>query len=212
MTRTERAVVINKKLAEVYPTPKPPLNYSNVHELLFAVIMSAQATDARVNIITPALFKRFPTIKDYAEADVNEIKKYIGSINFFNNKAKNIKAAAQKIMTEFNGQVPNTMEELVTLPGVARKTANVVLSQGFNINVGIAVDTHVIRVAGRLGLTKNIDPIKIERDLMPMFPQTEWRSASLRIIFHGREICHARNPKCGECALNEVCPSAFRIR
>lgn len=192
---TTRNSKILALLKTQFPKVSCPLNHSSAHELLFATILSAQCTDARVNLVTPTLFAKYKTVQDFADADPDELKQIIRSTGFYNNKAKNIIAAAQKIITNFGGKVPDTMEELITLPGVARKTANVLLHQWFHQNVGITVDTHVIRVSKWLGLTKNTDPVKIEQDLMQQFPQEEWGDLSLRLIFLGRQILTARNPQ-----------------
>ncbi|MEM3374139.1 MAG: endonuclease III [Candidatus Woesearchaeota archaeon] len=193
-------------LKKNYPYAKISLNYSNELELLIAVILSAQCTDERVNKITKELFKKYKTAKDYAEADINELKQYIKSAGFYNSKAKYIKETCKIILEKHNGKVPNTMQELLKLPGVARKTANIVLSNGFNKNEGIAVDTHVRRLSYRLGLTKNKQPEKIEKDLMKIFPKNEWNTITYYLIEHGRKICKARKPKCKECFLNHICP------
>jgi endonuclease-3 len=195
MTSQETATAILPLLKKEFPDPQPQLNHTNAYELLFAVILSAQCTDERVNKTTPALFARYPELKDYAEADLEELTGLLRSINFFNNKAKNIKAAAQKIITDFGGEVPGNMADLVTLPGVARKTANVVLHQWFEKNEGFVVDTHVIRLANWFGLTTHSDPVKIEKDLMEVFPQEEWGDTALRIVLLGRKTLTARNPQ-----------------
>lgn len=197
-----------KKFMEILekerPVVKIPLDHSNLHELLFATMLSAQATDVRVNVVTPALFKRFPKVEDYAAASVDEIREFIKSINFFNNKAKNIKAAAEMIVRDFGGKVPDTLEDLMKLPGVARKTANVVLGQGFHKEEGFVVDTHVIRLAQKYGFTKHKDPINIEKDMMAQFPQESWTDTSIRIILHGRTCCKAKGGKPqAECVLGE---------
>ena len=207
------AAEIIRMLKKQYPDSTIALNYGNTFQLLVAVILSAQCTDVRVNKVTPGLFKRFPEVKNFAECEIEELEKMIYSTGFYKNKAKNIKAAAQKIMAEFNGKVPGRMEDLLGLPGVARKTANVVLSSGFGQNEGIVVDTHVARICGLLGLvpkklseTKNA--VKIEEILMKIIPRSEWANFSFLLIDHGRAICIARKPKCGICPLNKICPSA----
>ncbi len=192
MKDRKRAQEIYGILKKCIPDPTIPLHHSNAMELLVATILSAQCTDERVNTVTPALFKKYRTVKDYADADMDDIRELIRSTGFFNNKAKNIVGAAKKIMSDFNGVVPDTMEELTTLPGVARKTANVVLSQWFKKNEGIAVDTHVIRLSGLLGLSSERDPVKIERDLMELFDREDWCDLSLRLIYFGRRYAPAR--------------------
>lgn len=200
-------------LNQTYPDAKIALDYQTNFQLLVAVILSAQCTDERVNKVTPPLFKRFPKAKDFAEADQEEIEKYIFSTGFYKNKAKNIKAAATRITTEFSGEVPKNMIDLLSLPGVARKTANVVLHTAFGISEGVVVDTHVARIAGRLGwVTKKMsdakDAIKIEKELIKIVPREEWGKLSHLLIFHGRQICVARKPKCAVCPLNQICPAA----
>jgi len=192
----------------MYPGAKCVLIHANVWQLLFSVILSAQCTDKRVNIVTPVLFKRFKTLKDFANADIYEIENYVRSTGFFRNKAKSIKGAAQKLLKDFKGKVPDSMEELITLPGVARKTANVILYVWFGKNEGVVVDTHVKRVANRLGLTNNISPEKIEKDLMGLFDRKDWGKLAYYIGDHGRNVCKAPTPRCEECGLNDICPSA----
>ena len=177
-------------------------------QLLVAVILSAQCTDERVNKVTPALFARFPDAKSLAFAEREELETLIRSTGFYRNKAKNIQGACQKILKDFQGEVPKTMEELLTLPGVARKTANVVLAHAYAIIEGVTVDTHVKRLSNRLGLTTNNDPVKIERDLMALLPQPDWETFSISIIYHGRAVCKARNPACFSCQLASLCPAA----
>ncbi len=195
------------RLGKEYPHPRTALNFRTPFELLAATILSAQATDVLVNKITSTLFKKYKSIKDFAKAPLEELQGDVSSINFYKNKAKNIKACAEIILERHNGQVPRTMEELTGLPGVARKTANIVLSNAYGINEGIAVDTHVKRLAGRLGLTEYTDPVKIERDLMELTPRGEWRDLSHLLILHGRKVCQAKKPKHGECVLYDLCPS-----
>ncbi len=190
-----------------YPKATIALTSSGPLELLISTILSAQCTDARVNIVTGSLFKKYKTVGDYAKAPVKRFEQEIRSTGFYHNKAKNIIAAADSIVKDFKGKVPETMEELVELPGVARKTANVVLYSAFGKNEGIAVDTHVARLSQRLGLTKNSDPVRIEQDLMRLLDRKEWGAFSLRLIAHGREICTARQPKCPSCVLKGICPS-----
>jgi endonuclease-3 len=194
-------------LREEYPDAKPALNYGNPLELLVATVLSAQCTDVQVNRVTEDLFKKYRTVEDYANADLGELEEDIYSTGFYKNKAKNIIAAARLILERHNGEVPDTMEDLVTLPGVGRKTANIVLSRGFGVIEGIAVDTHVKRLSGRLGFTNNSDPVKIEQDLMALTPKNEFDSLSMTLILHGRKVCTARKPKCTECIINNLCPS-----
>ena len=198
---------IIKRLKKEYREPKTVLKYKMPFELLVATMLSAQSTDVHVNKVTESLFKKYKTIKDYAEVPLDTLKKDVSSINFYNNKAKNIQASAKMIIENFNSKVPGTMDELITLPGVARKTANIILSNVFGINEGIAVDTHVKRLSHRLGLTKNEDPVKIEKDLMAITPKEEWGNLSHLLIFHGRKICQAKKPNHKECVLYDICPS-----
>ncbi len=204
-----RVAQIIALLKKNYPDAKVALNYSTPFELLIATILSAQCTDVRVNEVTKTLFKKYRKPDDYVKIKSEELEKDIYSTGFYRNKAKNIKKLSEILVDNFDSEVPDTMEELLTLPGVARKTANIVLSSAFGKNEGIAVDTHVKRVAARLGLTKNTDPDKIEKDLMKIIPKNEWDSFALRLIQHGREICVAKKPKCEVCFLNKICPSAF---
>ena len=206
--RKERVLEIVRRLQRMYPKARCTLDYENPLQLLVATILSAQSTDVRVNIVTKDLFRKYRTAADYARTRPQALEKDIHATGFFRSKAKSLIGAAQKIEEKHGGEVPQTMEELVELPGVGRKTANVVLGNAFGKAVGIVVDTHVTRVAGRLGLTKNSDPVKIESDLMKLIPQKEWVKFSHRLIQHGREVCVARKPKCSECLLNELCPSA----
>lgn len=192
-----------------YPDVKFALDFSNPLELLVATILSAQSTDWQINKVTKTLFKKYRTPQDYVKTPQEELEKDIYSTGFYRNKAKNIKKLCEILVNDFNSKVPDTMEALITLPGVARKTANIVLSGAFGKIEGIAVDTHVKRVSARLGLTKNTDPEKIEKDLMKIIPQSEWNGFALRLIRHGREICDAKKPECDRCFLNKVCPSAF---
>lgn len=191
-----------------YPDVKPSLNYSNPLELLVATVLSAQSTDVQINRVTEKLFKKYRTAEDYASADIRELENDIYSTGFYKSKAKNIKEAARIILERFNGKVPKTMEELVNLPGVGRKTANIVLARGFGITEGIAVDTHVKRVSRRLGFTKNSDPEKIEQDLMSLVPEKEFDAFSMTLITHGRKICQARKPECPICVVKDLCPSS----
>lgn len=203
-----RALEVLQRLQQMYPDATCSLDYQTTLQLLVATILSAQCTDERVNKVTPALFDRFPDAQAFAECDIEELEGLIKSTGFYRNKAKNIQAACQKIMTDFGGEVPSTMAELTSLPGAARKTANVVLAHGFGINAGVTVDTHVKRLTNRLGFTKHSEPIKIERDLMKLLPQPDWENWSIRLIYHGRAVCTARNPACDRCQLADLCPSA----
>jgi endonuclease III len=207
-TRQERSREIIRRLKKEYPGRGTALNYSNPLELLVATVLSAQSTDRQINKITPALFKKYPAARDYAGAEPEELEADIRSSGFYRNKAKNIRAAARKIVEEFGGEVPRTMEKLLTLPGVARKTANIVLNDGFGVVAGIAVDTHVKRLAGRLGLSEETNPDRIERDLMSLISEKDWGRVNYLLISHGRAVCRARQPLCGECVLAPLCPSA----
>ncbi|MFA6918320.1 MAG: endonuclease III [Candidatus Gracilibacteria bacterium] len=209
----ERVLGIIKGLRGIYPDVKVELNFGNVWELMVAVILSAQCTDVRVNKVTPELFKKYPTVKSFASCDLRGLEQKIYSIGFFKNKAKNIKATATKIMADFGGKVPSTMAELITLPGVARKTANVILTAGFGKNDGIVVDTHVIRLSGLLGLasTKAVkakNAVQIEKELMEIVPRSAWGDFSNLLVWHGRRICIARRPQCGKCVISRLCPSS----
>jgi len=207
----ERLKTILRGLARSYGDAHCALVHSNVLELLVATILSAQCTDNRVNIVTRELFKKYRTAKDFAEADPRELEQDIRSTGFYRNKAKSIRGAARLLVEKHGGEVPDTMEELLELPGVARKTANVVLGTWFKKAEGVVVDTHVHRITRRLQLTREDDPKKIERDLMKLLPREEWTNFSHRLIWHGRRICVARKPKCGECPIAESCPSAGKI-
>jgi endonuclease-3 len=210
--KAERAGDIATLLKQMYPKAKCSLDFTNAFELLIATMLSAQSTDVRVNIVTKSLFRKYPDPQSFANASQVEMERDVKQTGFFRNKAKAVIAASKAIMEKHGGEVPQTMEELTALPGVGRKTANVVLGNAFKKNVGIVVDTHVARVSGRLGLTANSDPEKIEQDLMKLIPQKEWTVFSHRLIHHGRQICIARKPKCSECRLNELCPSAEEPR
>lgn len=190
-----------------YPEPKTALTFKTPFELLVATILSAQTTDALVNKVTKNIFKKYRSVKDYADTSLDAFQKDISSINFYKTKAKNILGSARMIVESFNARVPKTMDELITLPGVARKTANIILSNAFGINQGIAVDTHVKRLSYRLGLTKNENPVKIENDLMVITPKEEWGNLSHLLIFHGRKICQAKKPDHYKCILFNICPS-----
>lgn len=206
MKKHERAQEIYSRLKKRYPSPKPALHYTNAWELLVATALSAQCTDERVNKVTPVFFEKWPSIIDAAQAPTSEIEDVVRSTGFFRNKAKNIKSAATRILDVYNGEVPHTMEDLITLGGVARKTANIVLSNAFNIHEGIAVDTHVKRLAFRMGLTNKTDPKHVEKDLMPLYPREAWGDINHSLVYFGREVCPARKPKCDICELNDICP------
>jgi endonuclease-3 len=205
-TARDRAQAIFARLAARYPDPKPALDFHGAWGLLVATVLAAQCTDARVNQVTPVLFARWPEIADLAAAKVADIEEVVHSTGFFRNKAKNLKAAASRIMETYNGSVPRTMTELITLPGVARKTANVVLGNAFGVHEGIAVDTHVTRIAFRLGLTQSTDPKAIEKDLMPLFDRAQWSDINHYLVYFGREVCAARKPRCPGCDLADLCP------
>jgi endonuclease-3 len=207
----DRALQIIELLEKEHPDAKIALNFSNPLELLVATILSAQCTDERVNIVTKNLFKKYTKAEDYAEADLKELEQDIRSTGFYHNKAKNIKKAASLLVEKFNSKVPGTMEELLELSGVARKTANIVIFNAYGVIAGVAVDTHVRRLSQRLGLSENEDPNKIEKDLMNIVPKECWMRITDLLIFHGRRICPAKKPKCGACVLNKICPSAFTI-
>jgi endonuclease-3 len=210
LNKKARVLKIIELLEKDYTTAKTALHYSKPLEMLIATILSAQCTDKRVNIVTKSLFKKYRTAEDYANADLAELEADIQSTGFYRNKAKNIKNTGRLLVEKYDSQVPRTMEELLGLPGVARKTANIVLSNAYGIIEGIAVDTHVRRLAQRLGLTENSDPNKIEADLMRNVPKSQWKRITDLLIFHGRNICTARKPRCSSCSLNRICPSAFK--
>jgi endonuclease-3 len=204
----DRVSAILQRLDSRYPAVKCALHHNNAWELLVATILSAQCTDVRVNMVTPGLFKKYPTPAHFAALQPEELEDDIRSTGFFRNKSKSIVGAAKKVINDFGGEVPRTMEELLTVPGAARKTANVVLGSWFGIAVGVVVDTHVQRISHRLELTKNVEPRKIEQDLMKVIPQAKWIDFSHQIIHHGRAICIARKPKCAECPLEDLCHAA----
>jgi endonuclease-3 len=206
--KRQRSLEILTRLKRLYPDATCSLTYETPVQLLVATILSAQCTDERVNKVTPHLFAKFPDASALAQADRTELESLIHSTGFYRNKAKNIQGACALIVQEFGGKVPQRMEELLKLPGVARKTANVVLAHGFGINMGVTVDTHVKRLSDRLGLTEHQNPVKIERDLMKLIPQPDWENWSIRLIYHGRAVCTARNPACDRCQLSDLCPSA----
>ena len=207
-TRAERQARLDKILAgldKMYPGVTCALTHSNGWELLVATILSAQCTDKRVNEVTPGLFRKYPTIQDFASASQEEMAQDIRSTGFFNNKAKSVIGAARKILTDYGGEVPRKMEDLLTVPGAARKTANVVLGTVYGIASGVVVDTHVMRISQRLDLTKETEPVKIERDLIKIIPQDRWILFSHQIIHHGRALCVARKPRCAECGIERLC-------
>lgn len=208
MKKTELAAVVYERLKKQHPDAHCELNHSNPFELLVATILSAQCTDVRVNMVTPALFKKYPTPQKMARAKLEDMEEAIKSINFFRNKSKSLIACAQSLVEKHEGEVPRTVEELSDLAGVGRKTANVVLGNAFNINTGIVVDTHVKRTTNLLGLTKQTDPAKIEPELMKLFPNEQWTEISHLLIFLGRRMCIANRPQCDLCNLKDVCPSA----
>lgn len=203
----KKTLEIIKRLRKAYPDAHCALNHANPFELLIATILSAQCTDERVNIVTAELFRKYRGPQDFIDVSLSELERDIHSTGFFRNKAKNIKAASSRIVNVYNGEIPRTMEEILTLGGVARKTANVVLGNAFGIASGVVVDTHVSRLSQRLGLTVQKTPEKIERDLEQLVPKRHWIMFPHWMIFHGRQVCNARKPKCGECILASLCPS-----
>jgi len=208
MTRGERAADILRILRRTYPDAHCELVHRNPFELLVATILSAQCTDVRVNTVTPALFKKYPDARSMAGADPADLENLIRSTGFYRNKAKNIRAAAAALTEKHRGEVPRDLDALTVLPGVGRKTANVVLGNAYGIESGVVVDTHVGRLSQRLGLTKHRDPVKIERDLVKVVPRDSWTLWSHLLIWHGRRRCYARNPDCGHCELSALCPTA----
>jgi endonuclease-3 len=204
----ERIAEILRRLEAAYPNAECALHHRNAWELLVATILSAQCTDARVNMVTPELFRKFPTPNAMAEASLPAIEEEIRSTGFYHNKAKSISGAAKKIVSEFGGKVPKTMAELLTVPGAARKTANVVLGVAYHVAEGVVVDTHVLRLSHRLGLTQHAEPKKVEQDLMQIIPRDHWIQFSHELIHHGRQICIARKPRCVDCTLETLCHSA----
>jgi endonuclease-3 len=205
-----RALVVVDRLKEMYPDAQCALKHTNAYELLAATILSAQTTDERVNMVTPALFARYPTPEDLAGADIEELEGIIQSTGFFHSKAKNLIGMAQGVVARFGGEIPVALDDFVTLPGVGRKTGNVVRSVWYG-EPGLPVDTHVTRLSARLKLTNETDAVKIEKDLGGIVPPEEWGMLSLRLIEHGRQVCIARKPKCDICTLNDICPSAFKV-
>jgi endonuclease-3 len=206
--KAARARTILGRLKREYPDARCALHHGDAYQLLVATILSAQCTDARVNMVTPAFFARYPSPEALARADQGEVEEIIRSTGFFRNKTRSLIGMAQALVADHRGKVPGTMEELRVLPGVGRKTANVVLGNAFGINEGVTVDTHVTRLSRLLGLTRHDDPVKIEHDLMPLFPREDWALLSHLLIVHGRRVCIARRPRCPECVLADLCPSA----
>src|SRR4051812_13480634 len=203
-----RAAIVYDRLAAAYPDAHCALDFKTPFQLLIATILSAQCTDKRVNLVTPALFKRYPTPDALANAKVEELEELIKSTGFFRNKSKSLIGMATAVDATHAGEIPDNMESLVELPGVGRKTANVILGNAYDKNEGVVVDTHVGRVSKRLALTKQTDPVKVEQDMMTLFPREQWTMLSHLLIEHGRQICEARRPKCEECFLNDLCPSS----
>jgi len=206
-----RAKEVLKRLQKKYPDAKCSLDFTSAFELLIATILSAQSTDARVNIVTKSLFRKYPNAQAFADASQVEMEKDVKQTGFFRNKAKAVINCSKAIVERHGGEVPRTMDELTALPGVGRKTANVVLSNAFETPVGVVVDTHVARVSARLGFTASAEPEKIEQDLMALIPRAKWTGYGHRIIYHGRETCIARKPLCGQCVLSDLCPSAQEV-
>jgi endonuclease III len=210
-TKKWRAIETLDRLKGLYPDARCSLNYEGALQLMIATILAAQCTDERVNKVTPALFDRYPDARSFAESDLLELETYVKSTGFYHNKAKNIRSACQRIMEVYGGEVPRTMDDLTSLAGVARKTANVVLSNAYGINWGFTVDTHVTRLANRMGFTIHQDAVKIEQDLMKLLPQAEWENMSIHWIYHGRAICDSRKPLCEQCDLADLCDSAGKV-
>jgi endonuclease III len=208
LPKKQRALEILRRLQLHYPEATCSLDYETPVQLLVATILSAQCTDERVNIVTPKLWQRFPDAPSMAYAELAELEELVRSTGFYRNKAKNIQGACRKIVEEFDGEVPNEMDKLLSLPGVARKTANVTLAHAYGIIVGVTVDTHVKRISYLWGLSKHTDPIKIEQDLMKLLPQPAWEQYSIMSIYHGRAVCNARKPDCVNCQFADICPSA----
>jgi len=209
LSHKERCTKTIELLEKQYPDAKTALNWNTPLELLVATMLSAQTTDVRVNIVTKTLFKKYLTPEDYANANIKELETDIHSTGFYHNKAKNLQACCRLLIEKFRSQVPRTMDEMLELPGVARKTANIVLYNAYGLTSGIAVDTHVMRLSQRLGLTQQRDQNKIEQDLMAITPKEKWMPLTDLLIFHGRQVCNAKKPKCNICVLNQICPSAF---
>lgn len=206
--RRERAGEVYDLLLETYPDAHCELHHSNAYELTAATILSAQCTDVRVNMVTPDLFREYPTPAELAGARQEDVEEIVRSTGFYRNKARNLIGMGEAVVERHGGEIPQTMAELVKLPGVGRKTANVVLGNAFGIDEGVVVDTHVKRIAGRLRFTRQTDPVKVERDLMDIFPRERWTLLSHLLIFHGRSLCPARKPRCAECPVAHLCPSA----
>lgn len=209
--RKERVLEIVRRLRESYPDATCSLEHADPYQLLVATILSAQCTDERVNMVTPGLFRRYPTAEALADARQEDLEEMIKSTGFFRNKTRSLLGMSNAVVERHNGRVPDSMDELTALPGVGRKTANVVLGNAFHRNVGVVVDTHVRRLSQRLGLSGSDDPEQIERDLMAVVKQDDWTDISHLLIYHGRAICVARKPRCGECVLADLCPSAFKV-
>lgn len=210
-SKKQRALEVLLRLKQLYPEATCSLDYETPVQLLVATILSAQCTDERVNQVTPALFQQYPDAQAIASIPIETLEQLIRSTGFYRNKARNIQGTCHRITTEFDGAVPQQMDQLLTLPGVARKTANVVLAHAYGINAGVTVDTHVKRLSYRLGLTAETDPVKVERDLMQLLPQPDWENWSIRLIYHGRAVCNARKPECDRCELSDLCPSAGKV-
>lgn len=208
MRKKARAIEVFARLKRAYPDAHCELDYETPLQLVMATILSAQCTDKRVNMVTPTLFKRFPTAQALADAQQEELEEIIKSTGFFRNKAKSLIGLGKALVERHGGAVPDSMETLVKLPGVGRKTANVILGNAFRKNEGVVVDTHVGRLSLRLGLTRETDPVKVERELMPLIPREDWTMLAHVLVFHGRRICYARTPKCEICVLSEICPSS----
>jgi endonuclease-3 len=206
-----QAKTVYRRLRRLYPDAKCELDYRNPFELAVATVLSAQCTDKRVNLVTPELFRRYPDARALAAADPGDVEEIIKSTGFFRNKAKSITGLAREVVARHDAELPQTMDELFVLPGIGRKTANVILGNAFGKNEGIVVDTHIGRLAKRLGLTKHTDPVKVERDLVTLFPRKTWTMLAHLLIWHGRRVCFARKPDCAGCVLNDICPSAFRV-
>ncbi|NJN31366.1 MAG: endonuclease III [Synechococcales cyanobacterium RM1_1_8] len=209
--KQQRALAVLQRLKAVYPAAPCSLNFETPLQLMIATMLAAQCTDERVNKVTPALFERYPTVEAFAQAELGELENYVKSTGFYRNKAKNIRLNCQRLIEVYGGEVPQTMADLVSLAGVARKTANVVLAHGFGINGGVTVDTHVKRISNLLKLTKSDNPVQIERDLMKLLPQPDWENWSIRLVYHGRETCIARRPQCDRCPIFEFCPSGPKL-
>ena len=208
MRKKARAIEVFARLRRAHPDAHCELDHETPLQLLMATILSAQCTDKRVNMVTPSLFKRFPTAQALADAQQEELEEIIKSTGFFRNKSKSLIGLGQALVERHGGAVPDSMESLVKLPGVGRKTANVILGNAFRKNEGVVVDTHVGRLSLRLGLTRETDPVKVERELMPLIPREDWTMLAHVLVFHGRRICYARTPKCEICVLSEICPSS----